>query len=57
MNWIMSYWTDILEIVAGIIAVASVIVKITPSPKDNEILKKIMAFLGLLALTPKERKK
>ena len=45
MTWIAEHWADLLAIYGGIVAVATVIVKLTPSTKDNEILDKIIKFL------------
>lgn len=45
ISWIAEHWTDILAIYGGIVAVCTVIVKLTPSTKDNEILDKIIKFL------------
>ena len=57
MDWLIENWSSILQIIGGIIAVASVVVKLTPSATDNIFLKKLISLLELLALTPKERKK
>lgn len=45
LNWIMEHWDDILAIYGGVVAICTVIVKLTPSTKDNEILGKIILFL------------
>ena len=45
MTWIIEHWQDILAIYGGIVAVATVIVKLTPNTKDNEILDKIIKIL------------
>ena len=45
MTWIAEHWADLLAIYGGIVAVATVIVRLTPSTKDNEILDKIIKFL------------
>ena len=37
---------DIVIVVSSLIAIASVIVKLTPSPKDDEILGKIKKFIS-----------
>ena len=37
---------DIAIIVSSVIAIASIIVKWTPTPKDNEVLEKIVKFLS-----------
>jgi len=44
--WIKANWVDIANVVTAIIALASIIVKITPTVKDNEILEKIIKFLA-----------
>ena len=41
----MEHWDDILAIYGGVVAICTVIVKLTPSTKDNEILGKIILFL------------
>lgn len=37
---------DIAIVISSVIAIASVIVKFTPTTKDNEILDKIIKFVG-----------
>ena len=44
--WFQANWVNIATIIAYVIATASVIVKITPSQKDDAVLGKIIAFLG-----------
>ena len=44
MTWIIEHWADLLAIYGGLVAVSSVIVKLTPSTKDNEFLDKIIKF-------------
>ena len=46
INWIKSNYQDLLFIVSGLISVASVVVRLTPTIKDNEILLKVIKFLG-----------
>lgn len=45
IDWILEHWADLLAIYGGVVAVATIIVKWTPSTKDNEILDKIIKFL------------
>ena len=45
ISWIAEHWSDILAIYGGIVAISTIIVKWTPSTKDNEILDKIIKFL------------
>lgn len=53
VNWVQSNWADIAKIIAYIIAGASIIVRLTPTPKDDVILGKIKNFLSkFIALNP-----
>jgi len=40
----------IIDTITAIIAIASIIAAVTPSPKDNEWLEKAMKFVNLLAV-------
>lgn len=53
MDWIIEHWDDLMLIVTGIISVASVIVKLTPTPRDDEELGRLRKLLHTMALTPK----
>ena len=44
ISWIAEHWTDILAIYGGIVAVCTVIVKLTKTDKDDKILAKIVKF-------------
>jgi hypothetical protein len=46
MDWIIENYVDLIAIVAGLIAVAEVVVNLTPSEKDNSILLKIKNVLS-----------
>ena len=54
IEFIQSNWVGILEAAGLIVAGASVLVKLTPTPKDDAILAKIIAVLNLVALNPKK---
>lgn len=56
INWIMAHWMDIGAIIAGVVAVASLVVKLTPTPKDDAILAKVIKVMNALALNPKTPK-
>ena len=44
---------DVADIVAYTVAAASVIVRATPSPKDNQWLSAILSFFKILSLNKK----
>lgn len=49
--------TDVMNIIAYIIAIASIIVKLTPTPKDDEVLGKIKNFVSKFIALNVETKK
>lgn len=50
INWFTTNWTVILNVIAYIIAAASLIVKLTPTPKDDTWLAHVIDVLKKLAL-------
>lgn len=46
----MESLVDVMSVVSHIIAVASIIVKLTPDQKDDAALAKVMKVLKLLSL-------
>ena len=52
-NWITSNWTEIVAAVGGIVLAARIIVKLTPTPADDSILEKVVAFLKTVGLNIK----
>lgn len=45
-TWLQTNWTDITGVIAYVIAGASIIVKLTPTLADDDILKGVIKFLG-----------
>jgi hypothetical protein len=52
-NWITSNWTEVVAAVGGIVLAARIIVKLTPTPADDTILEKVVAFLKTVGLNIK----
>lgn len=44
-NWIVNNWAYILSAICGVIVVASIIVKLTPTTKDDSVLGKVIGFI------------
>ena len=44
--YIQLHWAEIAQIYLQIIGVASIIVKLTPTLKDDDVLKNIIRFIG-----------
>ena len=50
MEWITTHWKDILAIIGGMVTVCSIIVKLTPTQKDDNILAKVIKVLSFFGL-------
>jgi hypothetical protein len=46
MNILIAHWQDILAIWGALVLIASIVVKITPSQHDNEILDSVVKFVS-----------
>ena len=46
ITWFQTNWTKITEVIAYVIAIASIIVKVTPTLKDDNVLLGVVKFLG-----------
>ena len=44
--WVQLHWADILAVYTGIVTVASIIVKLTPTLKDDNVLLGIIKFVA-----------
>lgn len=50
MNWILSNWHDIVGIAGALVIGARLIVKLTPTPKDDSVLASIVSALKAIGL-------
>jgi len=50
MSWILEHKEALIGIITGVVAVASAIAALTPTPKDDSWIKKIYKVVDLLAL-------
>lgn len=50
MEWITTHWQEILAWIGGIVTAASIIVKLTPTQKDDNVLAKVIKVLSALSL-------
>lgn len=46
IDWVINNWGKIAETIVSIIGIASIIVKLTPTFKDDNILLPIVKFIG-----------
>ena len=54
IQWAITHKLDLIQIYLGVVGVASIIIKMTPTVKDDTILKKILKFTGkVIALNRK----
>ena len=50
ISWLQANWKEVLAIIGGVVTVASIIVKLTPTPKDDAFLAKVIKVLSALSL-------
>ena len=46
ITWVQTHWVDIVAIYTGLVTLASIIVKLTPSLKDDTVLLAIIKFIA-----------
>lgn len=55
VTFLKDHWVEIMAVYGGLVAVATTIVKLTPSTKDDEILAKIIKVLDFFStVNPKK---
>tara|TARA_R110000824_G_scaffold179646_1_gene359923 strand:+ start:557 stop:733 length:177 start_codon:yes stop_codon:yes gene_type:complete len=50
MEYLRENWEQILQVLTAVIAAASAIAALTPTPKDDGVIKKLYKLVDLLAL-------
>lgn len=50
INFIQSNYDELLAIIGGVVSIASIIVKLTPTTKDDKVLKYIINFLAKFSI-------
>ena len=50
IQWCSENWQGVLAVLGGVVTVATAVVKLTPTPKDDAILAKIISVLAALSL-------
>ncbi|MGN0016529.1 MAG: hypothetical protein ACI37O_04240 [Candidatus Avelusimicrobium sp.] len=50
ITWVTNHWKDVLAVIGGVVGVATLIVKLTPTQKDDAVLAKIIKVLSALGL-------
>ena len=51
--YVTAHWQEIVAALGGIVIAARVIVKLTPTPKDDSVLEGVVEFLKHIGLTIK----
>lgn len=59
LTFIQNHYDELLAIIGGVVSIATIIVKLTPSTRDNEVLEKIINFLAKFSIinTKEDQKK
>lgn len=57
MPWLAAHWNDVLAVWGGVVALASVVVKLTPTQADDAVLAKVVKVADWFSvITPKSPK-
>lgn len=51
--WVQANWTNILAVWGAVVGLATIVVKLTPTPKDDAILSKIVGFVSKFSTVKK----
>lgn len=55
MNWVTQNWVELCEAVLAVVGAANLIVKLTPTPKDDAILAKVISALKVIGLNKESK--
>ena len=50
MSWFAENWVAVVAALTAVVGAARIIVKLTPTPKDDTVIEKIIAFLKNVGL-------
>ncbi len=50
ITWITAHWADLLAIWGAVVALASAIVKLTPTAADDAVLEKVIKWVEYLSV-------
>ena len=50
ITWVTNHWKDVLAVISAVIGLATLIVKLTPTQKDDAVLAKVIKVLAALSL-------
>lgn len=48
MEWITTHWDDIVTAILAVHAAAAAIAALTPTPKDDNVVRKLRKFIDVL---------
>jgi len=53
MDWLIANWASIVAIVTGVVTVASIIAKLTPTETDDKVVGYFLKLIDFLAINNK----
>ena len=56
VHWVTSNWEAVIALAGGVVILARVIVKLTPTPADDSVLEKVVNFLKGVGLHIDDKK-
>lgn len=56
LDFIIEYYDELLSVIGALVIIASFIVKLTPTPKDDAIFGKIQSFIEKFSIFARNNK-
>ena len=56
VTWVTSNWETVIALAGGVVILARIIVKLTPTPADDSVLEKVVNFLKGIGLHIDDKK-
>ena len=50
LTFTQNHYDELLAIIGGVVSISTIIVKLTPTDKDNRVLEKIINFLAKFSI-------
>ena len=51
--WLLNNWDSVISILTGVVAVASIVAKLTPTETDDALIARILKIVDFLAINNK----
>lgn len=50
MSWLLANWDQVIAIVLAVVGAAAMVAKLTPTPRDDTIIGKILQLVNVIGM-------